>query len=210
MLIFCLISKFASQTLASLPTTLDADAAVQAAQEAFYKGDYPRALSALTPALERHPKDPGVLNLKGAILTKENDYTQARICYEAALKEAPDFFPAIYNIGSLLALEGQLESATTYFRNLLIEQPNNELLQYKLLLLLLRRNVEPDLQRKLFPSETPSNTPGWYFASAARSYKNGNYAEAAKYLDVAKSVYGDKVEIFQEELDESGLKEMKK
>jgi len=189
---------------------LDADAAVQAASAAFDKRDYRGALLILEPALQLRPDDPNILNLKGAILTKTKDYDGAGICYEQALKSSLDFFPARYNRGALLALQKKWDPAITYFRNLLIEQPNNELVEYKLLLLLLSRNADSDLQKRLFNSTTPSNTPAWYYASAARSYKAGEASKAARYLEVAKSVFGDKTDIFQEELDESGLNNPKK
>jgi hypothetical protein len=109
-----------------------------------------------------------------------------------------------------MALRGEWEPATAHFRNMLIDQPNNELVQYKLLLLLLAHDSDPILQKKLFSSETPSNTPGWYYASAARSYKQGNRSEAARFTEVAKSIYGDQTAIFEEELEESGLGTAKK
>jgi len=184
---------------------LDAEASVQASSTALAKKRYPQALEALAPALRLRPSDPSVLNLKGAILTRMKDYSGAEACYEEALKVSPGYFPALYNIGALLALQEKWDPAITYYRNLLIDNPNNELLQYKLLLLLLRTDSAPALQAKLFASDTPSNTPAWYYASAARAYKKGDKAEAARYLDVAGSVYRDKTEIFQEELEESGL-----
>jgi tetratricopeptide (TPR) repeat protein len=180
---------------------------LQSAAEALAKRDYPRALALLDPVLKEFPEDPEALNLKGAILTKQKDYDGADACYRAALKASPDFFPAIYNIGAIMVLKQQWDPAIAYHEDLLNRQPGNELVQYKLLLLLLSRDSKPELQARLFSSETPSGTPAWYFARAARCYKAGKKGDALKYLDVARSVFGDQAQIFQEELDESGLKE---
>ena len=199
-----------SLLLAVQVSGLDADASIQTSSAALEQKDYQRALSDLGPALQLRPEDPTVLNLKGAILTKTKDCAGARLCYEGALKASPSFFPARYNIGALLSLQQQWDPAIAYFRNLLIEQPNNELVEYKLLLLLLRQGSDPALEKRLFDSPIPSNTPAWYFASAARSYKTGEPDKASRLIDVAKSVYGDKTQIFQEELDESGLNQKKK
>lgn len=190
-------------------SALSADASVQAASTALEKKNYPQALSALEPALQQRGSNPEVLNLKGAILTKMKDYAGAEACYIAALKASPDFFPARYNIGALLALRQQWDPAISYFRNLLIEQPNNELVQFKLLLLLLRQHADQPLQEKLLSSDSPTNTPAWYYAFAARSYQKGNPREAAKYIEVAHSVFGEQTDIFQEELNESGLSDSK-
>jgi tetratricopeptide (TPR) repeat protein len=187
----------------------NAEAAAEAAYAAMEKKDYPLALSTLATALQQRPQDPSLLNLKGAILSKQKDYDGALACYEEALKSSPDFFSARYNIGSLLALRQQWDESIAYFRNLLAEQPNNELIEYKLLLLLLVRNSDPELQRKLFTSTIPSNTPAWYFAAAARAYKNGDRRKANQLLEIARNVYGGKASIFQEELDESGLQDSK-
>ena len=189
---------------------LRADDSISAAATAFEQKQYDQALVLLAPSLESRPHDPNVLNLKGAILTRAKDYDGAQRCYEEVLAVSPGFFPARYNIGVLLALRQQWDPAITYFRNMLAEQPNNELLQYKLLLLLISQNLDPALQAKLFTSETPSLTPGWYFAKASRAYQNGKPSEAEGYLKVAKSVFGDQTTIFQEELEESGLVNFKK
>ena len=118
-------------------TPLQADEALRTAAKALEEKKPDKALRALAPALEVRPQDPEVLNMKGAILTKLKDYAGAKACYEQALQQSPEFFPARYNIGALMALRGEWEPATTHFRNMLIDQPNNELVQYKLLLLLL-------------------------------------------------------------------------
>lgn len=187
------------------PSAMRAEASVQKAMVDFDRKDYSTALQTLAPALEANPNNPEVLNLKGAILTKQKKYDEALECYQAALKASPDFFPARYNVGALLALRGQWNEAIDYYRNLLIDQSNNELVEFKLLLLLLHQNADSELQAKLFATDLPTNTPAWYYAKAARCYRIGSAAEASKYLEVAKNVYGDKVGIFQEELDESGL-----
>lgn len=212
LLICLLVQPFlpAPAAAAETKSALNADASMQAAFTALKKKNYPRALSELEPALEQRGNDPVVLNLKGAILTKMKDYSGAQACYDAALKASPNFFPARYNMGALLPLRQQWDPAISYFRDLLIEQPNNELVQFKLLLLLLRQNADQQLQEKLFSSDFPSSTPAWYYASAARAYQKGKPSEAAKYIDVAQSVFGDQTGIFQEELDESGLKDSKK
>ena len=189
---------------------LAADASLKQAATAMDRKDYARALILLQPALQSRPNDPLVLNLKGAILTKSKDYDGALACYEAALKSSPAFFAARYNIGALMALRQQWEPAIAYYKDLLRAQPNNELVQYKLLLLLLMRDSDAGLQGRLFPPGITSNTPAWYFAAAARAYKEGQPREAAKYIDVARSVFGDQTAIFQEELDESGLATAKK
>jgi len=201
LMLLCALSSIAR----GAPTAFTTDASIKAASEEIELQHYDAALKALGPALESSPNNPEVLNLHGAILTKQKNYAAALPCYQKALKESPKFFPAIYNIGALLALQERWPEAITYYRDLLIEQPNNELVEFKLLLLLIHENADPELQAKLFATDLPTATPAWYYARAARSFKKGDPGEAAKYLEVAKNIYGDQTEIFQQELDESGL-----
>lgn len=182
------------------------EAAVLAAADYLQKNNYKRALETIEPVLATTPADPMALNVKGAILTKQKDYAGAQACFESALQASPGMFAARYNLGDLLVKRQQLDAATAYFQNLLAEQPGNELLQYKLLLLLLRRNADPGLQARLLNTEVPTGTAAWYYARAARAFQKGERGEAAKYVAVAQSVFGDQTAIFQEELDESGLK----
>ena len=184
-------------------------AATQAAMTDFLNKKYDAALSELEPALQADPHNIEALNLKGGILTKQKNYDAALACFKEALQLSPDYFPAKYNIGGLLALRHEWNAAIDYYRSLLIDQPNNELVEYKLLLLLLHENAAPDLQAKLFATDLPTSTPAWYYATAARYYKKGNTSEAARYLEAAKNIYGEQTGIFQEELDESDLNERK-
>jgi len=167
-------------------------------------------LFCLPPALQAAPNafttDDSIKAARDYLDQQDYDAAlKALACYQKVLQISPGYFPAVYNVGALLALEHRWPEATTYFRNLLIEQPNNELVEFKLLLLLLHENSDLPLQAKLFATDLPTNTPAWYYSRAARNYKKGDPIEAAKYLEVAKNIYGDKTKIYQEELDESGL-----
>jgi tetratricopeptide (TPR) repeat protein len=177
-----LSGDFFTQTSLSLaaPAAMQGDAAVQMAMADFNKKTYDAALRDLEPALQANPQNAEALNLKGAILTKQKNYDTALACYNEALKVSPGFFPARYNIGALLALRHQWDASIDYFRNLLVEQTNIELVEYKLLLLLLRQNVDPELQAKLFATDLPTDTPAWYYAKASRLFKKGEAKRSCK------------------------------
>jgi len=192
------------------PSALSAEAAMQAASDALNQKNYEEGLKILAPVLQANPADPELLNLQGAIFTKQDKFAQARVCFDKALQSSPGFFAARYNLGALLALEHKWKEAIDYYRTLLLEQPNNELVEYKLLLLLLHQDADPELQAKLFATDLPTNTPAWYFATAARRFKSGDSIDAEKYLTVARNIYGDQTAIYQEELVESGLQSSKK
>jgi tetratricopeptide (TPR) repeat protein len=192
----------------AVPTT--PEASVTAAATSLQEGRYDEALSLLQPALKAAPNDPGVLNVKGAILTKKKDYQGAEAAYRAALAVSPEFFPARYNIGELMTLQGNWKEAMSYYRKLLSEMPGSWLLQYKVLLLVLVHGDNDGIQGRLLASSVPTATPAWYYAAAARSYVAGDPSTAKHYIEVAKSLFGDQTAVFQEELDQSGLAKRRK
>jgi tetratricopeptide (TPR) repeat protein len=181
--------------------TTQGDAALKKAEVLLQKKDFRRALEALAPALAESPRDPGLLNMKGSVLTRMKDYPAAQACYQEALESDPAFFPARYNLGSLLALQQKRDESKAYFGKLLDEQPSNELLQYKLLLLLLQEGEDSPL----LSSASPGATPAWYYAKAARALRKGDAGEAARYVKAGRGIFGEQTAIYQEELDESGL-----
>lgn len=121
--------------------------------------------AALRKLLEAEKSDPGsavVLNLLGAAYTKKKDYATARSCFEKSLARQPSFFPPAFNLGELLFLEGRYSQALDAFSRLLAADPDNELLQFKVVLCFILADRDDDaeklLRRMRFPGEGPRGT----------------------------------------------------
>jgi Flp pilus assembly protein TadD len=67
-------------------------------QESIERGDLATALQAITNALERHPKEGGLLNLRGIVHARQDDLIAARADFERAVRLAPGLTPAWQNL----------------------------------------------------------------------------------------------------------------
>lgn len=181
-------------------------AAINHALEAFEAKDYDQALTAIDQAKAIFPRDPFAVNLRGAVLTKTKDYQGAREAFENALALDPTFFPARFNLGETYFLEGKPEEALKYFEALRENYRDNELLNFKLIVLFHATGRGEDAARLLKRMPYPGEGPAWYYAQAVSAAVAGNKAEAKKYRNTALSLLGEKkCELYEETIQESGL-----
>ncbi len=88
----CVLIALAAPLLAADPQDYIAAAAL------VRQGNWPAALSATQALVARYPDNPKVLNLRGLALTGSGKTGQAIAAFEAALKIAPQFTPALKNL----------------------------------------------------------------------------------------------------------------
>lgn len=167
---------------------------------------YDEAFALLEKAHQQYPRDPFVLNLKGAVLTKQKKWEEATRQFNYALNEDPQYFPARFNLGEVLFLQGKKEEALTYFESLNQIYVRNELIEFKLLLLFLLTERQADAERLLSRMQYPGNTPAWFYANAVISVAKGDRSEARRSINAAHELFDEKtLAIFEESLNESGL-----
>jgi tetratricopeptide (TPR) repeat protein len=146
-----------------------------------------------------------VLNLKGAAYTRLKDYSKAEESFKAALDESPGMFAATFNLGEILFLQKQYDKARDWFRGMLINDPRNELLQFKVFLAHLQLGDNEAAQKMLNAMKFPGDSPAWYYANAAWEFSKGNKRRASDYLAGARFIFPDKTEIFDETFTDLGL-----
>jgi tetratricopeptide (TPR) repeat protein len=88
----------------------DTKQAILSIQQAIQHGDLADASSAVNEALQRHPEDAGLLNLRGIVHAQRNEIPQARKDLSEAVRLKPDLTPAWQNLARVCQLEP--ESAT--------------------------------------------------------------------------------------------------
>lgn len=172
----------------------------------FEKKEYEQALEYLDRALQVYPRDPSSINLRGAILTKMNRFEDARTEFEKSLKLDPQFFPARFNMGEILFLEGKNEEALSYFATLNDNYWRNELIEFKLVILFAVTGRLEDAERLLGRMRYPGDSPAWYYANAAYQYAAKDPKESLKYLQAARSIFDQsKSALYEETLEEAKL-----
>ena len=73
--------------------------------------------------LARHPNDPSLHNLLGAVLKSAGNIEPAIRCYRQALELKPDHYQAHNNLANALLARGRLDEAIAHYRRALEIQP---------------------------------------------------------------------------------------
>ena len=90
---------------------LTLDEALQEATRLFRQGCLPQARELSLRILSVAPGQPHVLNLLGVMARNSGDEQAAHNYFKQAVDQAPDFAPALYNLGLVLQNSGRLEPA---------------------------------------------------------------------------------------------------
>ncbi len=179
---------------------------VAQALSAFEAENYDEALKYLDAALTFAPKSPFVLNLRGAVFTKKKDFEAARKNFEAAVAIDPQFFPARFNLGEVLFLEGRYEEALSFFELLNSNYLRNELIQFKLIILFALTDRREDAARTLQRLRFPGETPAWYYSHAAFRALEGDKRDSRRYLKAARAIFPEsQLSLYEESMEESHL-----
>lgn len=165
---------------------------------------YDTALTKLLEAEKTDTQSAFIQNLIGAAYTKKKDYAKAKQCFEKALDLQPGFFPAEFNVGELLFLQKQYPQALAHFVKMQNADPENELLQFKLVLCLLMTDQQEEAVKLGKRMKFPGDSPAWYFSQAAIEMKAKNKSKARGYLATAESIFPDKTSLYKETFEDLG------
>jgi len=86
---------------------------VDSVQELIEAGKLPEAFRLVSDALSAHPKDAGLLNLRGVIYANQQRFSEARHDFELATSLAPGLTPAWRNLARSCRLSGASEADGT-------------------------------------------------------------------------------------------------
>lgn len=163
------------------------------------------ALAKLETIEKKTPDDPLVLNLIGSAYTKKKDYLAGETYFRKAVKNSPNFFPAIFNLGEVFFLQKKYAEARDHFEMMRASDARHELLQFKLVLCDLALNETERAQRVMNTIKYPGDSPAWYYAHAAYENKMGNNKKAREYVAGARYIFGPKTALFDESFEAAGI-----
>lgn len=177
---------------------------VNGALEDFEAKKYDDALTKLQEAEKLDPSSAFIANLIGAAYTKKKEFALAKGAFEKSLSADPGFFPSLFNIGELLFLQKQYPQALDYFSKMLARDPGNELLQFKVVLCLLKTEQAEDAKKLAGRMRFPGDGPAWYYSQAALQMHADNKRKARDLLATAKTMFPDKISLYSETFDDLG------
>ncbi len=170
---------------------------------------YGEALEVLEKTEVPNPDDPVLLNMKGAAHTGLREWETARGYFLKALEITPTAFAPRFNMGEVLFLEGNPEESLKYFESLGRQNPENELLEYKQVVLFLLTGRNADAERLAGRMRFPGNSPAWYYAQAAVAFSKKEKSLGKEYLYAVHEIFPEKsLRIYDQTIQESGLKKL--
>jgi len=178
---------------------------VQKAVADFQENQYEPALAKLKEAENRQPNSPMILNLMGAVFTKQKNYDAAEKQFLNALSLDPRFFPAKFNLGEVKFLRQDYSGSLGYFETMKLEFPEEELVDFKIVLSKLMLDREDEAARTIERMRFPGNSPAWYYANAAYYLRKGERGEGMKYVNTARKIFKSQTSLYDESLQDSGL-----
>ena len=181
------------------------EALVQSAVADFQVEKYDSALKKLDEADEKQPNSPMILNLIGAIYTKQQKYDEAEKSFLDTLALDPNFFPAKFNLGEIKFLRKDYADALRYFETMRLDHPREELLDFKIVLSQLMMDQRDAASKAIDKMPFPGNSPAWYYANAAYHLKIGEKSEGMKYVHTARKIFAAQTGIYDEGLRDAGL-----
>ncbi len=155
-------------------------------------GQWLQARNMVRQLIRRHPDRYDLINAHGGILMGLNQPDAAKVQFETALKAAPDYIPALDNLGNLHHKLGDSEAAVETYRRVLRLAPQNHDTYRKLALSKrFRSEDDPDLAALLAGLANltrPAQQRSLLFALGKAFDDLGQPARAFGYLDRANAI----------------------
>lgn len=164
---------------------------IQRINRLYEAGKYEEALELLNKCQGEEAQDVNILNMRGVVLGKLGKYDEAQKILQRLLEENPSFHPAVYNLGDLLFAKGDYEASLRFFETAYRNDPNNELVRFRLFLNFLVLGREREAAGVVAGMIPAGGTPAWYFVRAALAQKRGETGQRNRDLALAREIYGE-------------------
>ncbi len=161
----------------------------QGAHKAFLANDFTGAKEMVVELNELTPGNSSVMNLLGAIHTKEGNYEGAVEAFSKAAELSPKDFRPRFNIAEVDFLQKKYPEAREKFQKLVNEDKTNELAAYKVFLTFLLEGNSAMANQKLTEFNEFSDWPTYYFSQAAKSFQDGETEQAQDWIISARKIY---------------------
>ena len=157
--------------------------------QAFSRNDLENAIKFLDMAEQAKPSQANAVNLRGAIYTRQRDWSKAQAAFEEALRLQPDLPMAHFNLGEVLFLNNKYQEARERFQIFINSQPKNDLGLYKIYLCDLLGQNKAKADNFLSSLQPSPSSPIYYFSKAAEAFAKGDKEAGMRFVESAYRIY---------------------
>lgn len=147
---------------------------------------------------------PPTLNMEGAAHLKLKQFDAARKAFQAAVQQAPNFFPARFNLIETEFQEGNYAKALESFQLLDQAYPRNEMIAFGIFMSQLQLGDEEGARKTLSQIPYPGSTPAWHYASGVWELKKNNKKKAFRHFSIARDLYPEQSLTFEDSMQNLG------
>lgn len=162
---------------------------IREATRCYHARDFEGALRYVDLAETIIPPAPYSINVRGAVATEQHRFKEGRDYFIEALVLNPNFFEAKFNLSEIPFIQGKYAEARAGFEKLLLKEPKNELLIYRIYLTYLMEKNDDAAKTWRDKIPFPSETPSYHYANAAWEYAHGNKEKAEEWIESGEWVW---------------------
>jgi tetratricopeptide (TPR) repeat protein len=158
-------------------------------QDAFMKGNFTVALKFIDDALKTGEKPGPTYNLKGAILSKQGQFEQAKVAFEKAAQLMPGNWQARFNLVELLYLQKRYADARAGYIALQSEFPKQSEIPFRIFMTYLMEDNTTEVNRTLDKMDPYADSPLFYICKACVAFHQKDEKEGTNWLQSATKIY---------------------
>jgi tetratricopeptide (TPR) repeat protein len=156
--------------------------ALIAAMRSFTSRDFAKAREQVQKADSSWQQTPVSLNILGAIEIEQRNFDEGRKLCLAALNKDPRFFPARFNLAEIPFVQGKYTEARTIFLKLQEDEPNDDLLKFRIFLTFLLEKNDAEARQHLDQIPLINDSPISFYANAAWEFAHGEEKRAKDWI----------------------------
>lgn len=156
--------------------------ALIAAMRSFTARDFDKAREQVRKADSSWQQTPVSLNILGAIEIEQKNFEEGRKFCLTALNKDPRFFPARFNLAEIPFVQGKYTEARAMFLKLQEDEPNDDLLKFRIFLTFLLDKKDAEAKKQLDEIPLINDSPISFYANAAWEFSHGNEPKAKEWI----------------------------
>jgi tetratricopeptide (TPR) repeat protein len=152
------------------------------AMRSFTLREFEKAREQVQKADSSWQQTPVSLNILGAIEIEQKNFDEGRKLCLAALNKDPRFFPARFNLAEIPFVQGKYAEARATFLKLQEDEPDDDLLKFRIFLTYLLEKNDTEAKRQLDNIPLINDSPISFYANAAWEFAHGEERKGKDWI----------------------------